>query len=161
MKEFLKKIGFSLCVIAAAFVWSTCEVGLGEAIDNDAPTLSVTGPAKASVCKDSIDIAGLCGDDKGVKSVNITLRNTMTGVTYNYDADIDFSTKTASGSYNWKKTINKKELGGKYPLPDGKYEADVIVNDINGRKSGVSSTAFDIDNTEPIFCVTSPTSRLA
>ncbi len=157
-KLLLKKIGLSLFVAAAALLWTTCEVGLGEAVDNDAPTLSVTGPAKASVCKDSIDITGLCGDDKGVKSVNITLRNTMTGASYNLDADIDFSTKSASGSYNWKKTINKKELGGKYPLPDGKYEANVVVNDVNGRKSGVSSTAFDIDNTEPIFCVTSPTS---
>jgi len=157
-KLLLKKIGLSLFVAAAALLWTTCEVGLGEAVDNDAPTLSVTGPAKASVCKDSIDITGLCGDDKGVKSVNITLRNTMTGASYNLDADIDFSAKTASGSYNWKKTINKKELGGKYPLPDGKYEANVVVNDVNGRKSGVSSTAFDIDNTEPIFCVTSPTS---
>lgn len=146
-------------MIAAAFVWSTCEVGLGESIDNDAPTVTVTGPAKASVCSDAVNIIGTCGDDKGVKSVNITVRNTNTGATYNYEGTVDTASKSATGLYNWGTTINQKDPAtGKYPLPDGKYVADVVVTDVNNRKSGVSSTAFDIDNTAPIFCVTSPAS---
>ncbi len=159
MKEFLKKAGFSLCVIAAALAWSTCEVGLGESIDNDAPTVTVTGPAKASVCSDVVNIIGTCGDDKGVKSVDITVRNTNTGATYNYQGTVDTASKSATGLYNWGTAINQKDPAtGKYPLPDGKYVADVVVTDVNNRKSGVSSTAFDIDNTAPIFCVTSPAS---
>ena len=153
-----KKIGLSLCVAAAALLWTTCNVGLGEAVDNDAPTLTVTGPAKASICQGEIDITGTCNDDKGVKSVNIVLRNTSTGASYSYNGEIDTAAKSASGDYNWKKTVNILDDHGNYPLPDGKYVADVTVVDINGRSSGVSSTAFDIDNTAPFFCVTSPKS---
>ena len=34
MKKLLfKKIGFSLSVMALAFLWTACDVGLGEAVD--------------------------------------------------------------------------------------------------------------------------------
>ncbi len=154
-KVFLKKIGFSLFVAAAALLWTTCEVGLGEAVDNEAPTLSVTGPVQASVHKSDIEITGTCADDKGVKSVNIVLNNTGTGKSYSYNGEIDFSAKSASGSYDWKKTVCVE--GEDYGiLPDGTYVANVTVTDINGRLSGVSSATFDIDHTAPVFCVTSP-----
>lgn len=159
MKEFLKKTAFSLVVIASALLWTTCDVGLGEAVDNDAPSLTVTGPAKASVWADKVTITGTCSDDKGVKSVNILLKNTSTGASYPYSGIIDTSKKSASGAYTWERTVNELDpVTGKYPLPDGSYVADVTVTDINKRASGVSSTAFDIDNTAPFFCVTSPSS---
>lgn len=159
MKEFLKKTAFSLVVIASALLWTTCDVGLGEAVDNDAPSLTVTGPAKASVWADKVTITGTCSDDKGVKSVNILLKNTSTGASYPYSGIIDTSSKSASGAYTWERTVNELDpVTGKYPLPDGSYVADVTVTDINKRTSGVSSTAFDIDNTAPFFCVTSPSS---
>lgn len=159
MKEFLKKTAFSLVVIASALLWTTCDVGLGEAVDNDAPSLTVTGPAKASVWADKVTITGTCSDDKGVKSVNILLKNTSTGASYPYSGIIDTSKKSASGAFNWERTVNELDpVTGKYPLPDGSYVADVTVTDINKRTSGVSSTAFDIDNTAPFFCVTSPSS---
>lgn len=155
----LKKIALSLFVAAAALLWTTCDVGLGEAVDNDVPSLTVTGPAKASVWADKVTITGTCSDDKGVKSVNILLKNTSTGVSYPYSGIIDTSQKSASGAYNWERTVNELDPAtGKYPLPDGSYVADVTVTDINKRVSGVSSTAFDIDNTAPFFCVTSPSS---
>lgn len=159
MKEFFKKTAFSLVVIASALLWTTCDVGLGEAVDNDAPSLTVTGPAKASVWADKVTITGTCSDDKGVKSVNILLKNTSTGASYPYSGIIDTSKKSASGAYTWERTVNELDpVTGKYPLPDGSYVADVTVTDINKRTSGVSSTAFDIDNTAPFFCVTSPSS---
>ncbi len=155
----LKKIALSLFVAAAALLWTTCDVGLGEAVDNDVPSLTVTGPAKASVCRGKVTITGTCSDDKGVKSVNILLKNTSTGVSYPYSGIIDTSKKSASGAYTWERTVNELDpVTGKYPLPDGSYVADVTVTDINKRTSGVSSTAFDIDNTAPFFCVTSPSS---
>ena len=155
----LKKIALSLFVAAAALLWTTCDVGLGEAVDNDVPSLTVTGPAKASVWADKVTITGTCSDDKGVKSVNILLKNTSTGVSYPYSGIIDTSQKSASGAYNWERTVNELDpVTGKYPLPDGSYVADVTATDINKRASGVSSTAFDIDNTAPFFCVTSPSS---
>ena len=147
----LKKFGLSLCVAAAAFVWSTCEVGLGEAVDTMAPTVSVTSPSASSVCAKAVKIEGTCSDDKGIAKVSIVVTNTKTGAVHTYYADIKNMT-------SWSKTINELAENSGYPLPDGSYTADVTATDVFGRNSGTSSTAFDIDNTEPIFCVTSPSS---
>lgn len=147
----LKKFGLSLCVAAAAFVWSTCEVGLGEAVDTMAPTVSVTSPSASSVCAKAVKIEGTCSDDKGIAKVSIVVTNTKTGAAHTYYADIKNMT-------SWSKTINELAENSGYPLPDGSYTADVTATDVFGRNSGTSSTAFDIDNTEPIFCVTSPSS---
>ena len=147
----LKKFGLSLCVAAAAFVWSTCEVGLGEAVDTMAPTVSVTSPSASSVCAKAVKIEGTCFDDKGIAKVSIVVTNTKTGAVHTYYADIKNMT-------SWSKTINELAENFGYPLPDGSYTADVTATDVFGRNSGTSSTAFDIDNTEPIFCVTSPSS---
>ena len=147
----LKKFGLSLCVAAAAFVWSTCEVGLGEAVDTMAPTVSVTSPTASSVCAKAVKIEGTCSDDKGIAKVSIVVTNTKTGAVHTYYADIKNMT-------SWSKTINELAENSGYPLPDGSYTADVTATDVFGRNSGTSSTAFDIDNTEPIFCVTSPSS---
>ena len=150
-KVFLKKIGFSLFVAAAALLWTTCEVGLGEAVDTMAPTVSVSAPAASSVIAGAVTISGVCADDKGIAKVNVVVTNTKTGAKYDYLADV-------KEMKSWSKTINELAANSGYPLPDGSYTADVTAVDVNGRSSGTSSTAFDIDNTEPIFCVTSPAS---
>lgn len=151
LKTIFKKIGLSLGAAAAAFVWSTCDVGLGEAVDTMAPSVSVTSPAASSVCAKAVKIEGTCSDDKGISSVKIVVTNTKTGAKYNYYAEV-------KDQKNWTKTINELVENSGYPLPDGSYTADVVATDVFGRSSGTSSTAFDIDNTEPIFCVTSPSS---
>ena len=149
-KSALKKTGLSLCAAAAVLLWSTCDVGLGEAVDTMAPTVSVTAPAASAVCAGSVVISGDCADDKGIASVNIVVKNIYTGDKYEYSAEISKDMKS------WTKTINELAANAGYPLVDGSYTADVTAIDIYGRSSGTSSTAFDIDNTEPIFCVTSP-----
>ena len=159
MKKLLfRKIGFSLFVMALAFLWTTCDVGLGESVDNFAPSVVVTGPIQASVCKGSVNITGTCSDDKGVLFVSVTVKNTTTGVSYPFSGNINLASRSALGAYDWSTTINQMGADGKFPLPDGKYEANVTATDVAGRVSGVSSTSFDIDNTPPIFCVTSPKS---
>lgn len=151
MKASLKKIGLSLFVAAATILWSTCEVGLGEAVDTLAPTVSVTSPAASAVCKGVVNIAGGCMDDKAVARVDVVVTNTGTGKKYNYSAKLKDLT-------SWTLKVNELVAGSGYPLPDGSYTADVTAMDIYGRLSGTSSTAFDIDNTPPVFCVTSPAS---
>lgn len=159
MKRFFKTAISSLITLSALFFFSTCEVGLGEAVDNEAPTVSVTGPDKASIHKGAVIITGTCDDDKGVGAVRVVLRNTSTGLSYSYSATIESEAKSAVSGYDWTLTVNEPdEENGTYPLPDGKYVADVTSVDINGRTSGTSSTQFDIDNTAPFFCVTSPAS---
>lgn len=151
MKTALKKIELSLFSACAALLWTTCDVGLGEAVDTLAPTVSVSSPAASTVCKGAIDIAGSCLDDKAVASVSVVIKNTETGATYNYNASV-------SNLTSWSLRVNDIVQGVGYPLADGSYVADVTATDIYGRTSGTSSTAFDIDNTPPLFCVTSPAS---
>lgn len=150
LKTTLKKIGCSLFVAALAVLWTTCEVGLGEAVDTMAPTVSVTKPAQSAVCAGPVEISGTCGDDKGIASINIVVTNTGTGEKFNCQGKVSELTK-------WSVTINQL-ANGAYPLKDGSYTADVTAIDIYGRSSGTSSTAFGIDNTAPVFCVTSPAS---
>ncbi len=153
MKKFIKKIGLSLLTTAAALWWTTCEVGLGEAVDTMAPTVSVSNPIASSICAGPVTISGTCGDDKGISSINIVLTNTNTGAKFNYSGKVQ-------NGVSWSTTINEVIQNSGYPLRDGQYTADVTAVDIFGRVSGTSSTAFDVDNTPPVFCVTSPNSLL-
>ncbi len=137
-----KGIGFSLLTILILVFFTTCEVGLGEAVDTAAPTVTITTPSAASVIAGSIVMRGVCNDDKGVKSVNVTIKNITTGAVKTIAA-------TVTDSKTWEDVIDTKDL------PDGKYTADAEVTDLSGRK-GYHNTAFDIDNTAPFFCVTSP-----
>lgn len=157
-KLLLKKIGLSLFVVAATLLWTTCEVGLGESVDNFAPSIAVTGPVQASICKGAVTICGTCSDDKGVMLVSVTVKNTTTGAAYPFSGNINMASRTVLGAFDWSTTINQMGADGRFPLPDGKYVADVTATDVAGRVSGVSSTSFDIDNTPPVFCVTSPKS---
>ena len=151
LKKVVKKIGLSLLGGAFVLLWTTCDVGLGEAVDTMAPTVSVTAPAASSVIAGAVDISGTCGDDKGVASVNVVVTNTTTGAKFECSAEIE-------EMKSWKTTVNQFAQDSGYPLVDGSYTVDVTAVDLYGRTSGTSSTAFDIDNTEPIFCVTSPAS---
>ncbi|MBR5096549.1 MAG: hypothetical protein IK094_05525, partial [Treponema sp.] len=157
-RALFKKIGLSLLALSAALLWTTCDVGLGESVDNFAPSVAVTGPIQASICKGTVNITGTCSDDKGVLFVSVTVKNTTTGVSYPFSGNINLASRSVLGAYDWSTTINQMGPDGKFPLPDGKYEANVTATDVAGRVSGVSSTSFDIDNTPPIFCVTSPKS---
>lgn len=151
LKTTLKKFGCSLFVAALAVLWTTCEVGLGEAVDTMAPVVAVSTPAASAICSGTIEISGTCGDDKGIAVVNIVVTNTGTGEKHEYQGKLKDLT-------SWTASINELAENSGYPLKDGSYTADVTAIDIFGRSSGTSSTAFDIDNTPPVFCVTSPAS---
>ena len=144
-KKFFSAI-FILC--CAAFGIISCNVGLGEAVDTEAPVMSITYPPAGAVIRDSFVLAGICNDDKGVSAVEVIVKNTETQEAMIF-TDVQISGK------NWQITLNEQQ-NGKWQFADGKYTIDVTGTDHSGRTSGVSSRSFEIDNTAPIFFVSSP-----
>ncbi|MCR5606251.1 MAG: hypothetical protein K6F69_05490 [Treponema sp.] len=146
----LKKV-FVLPILIAlvSLVFSACEVGLGDEVDTESPTLSITSVELNSVISGDFSLAGSCDDDTGVTSVKIILSyaSLSNSVTYTKDA-IYASIKGNTWSYDFKKG----------DLEDGEWTATITAYDGSGRSSGEVSRKFEIDNTAPVFILKSPAS---
>lgn len=139
---------FFSILIAAFLILFSCNVGLGDAVDTEAPKVSISYPPASRPVRDWFVLAGTCSDDKGVASVSILATNTETSKTYG-----PYSATVSDGTWTCK--INEK-ADGNFLLVDGKYSFDVTAKDTSGRVSGVSSRTFEIDNTPPVFIITNP-----
>ena len=138
------------CALFAALLFNACDAGLGESIDTTAPTVSITSPDASAVLSGAVTISGACFDDKKIASVNVTIANALT------EQKIGEYTATIEGNA-WSVVVNQPE-NGTYPLSDGTYSASAVCHDAAGRQSGVASRVFEVDNTAPVFCITSPNS---
>lgn len=151
-KNFCKIFSAGVAVASVtAFVLFTlsCEIGLGSAVDTEAPTATITYPPEGAVIRDWFYIAGTCNDDDSVERVEVAI----SGKDYS-------STKNAviENSASWQLKLNDG-ANGKYngwELPDGDYTVNVTVYDGSGRSTGPYSRSFKIDNTAPIFIISSP-----
>ena len=130
-------------VALTLFAFASCDAGLGESIDTTEPKVTITGPDSGAVLCTPFNITGTCVDDKAVASVAITIKDTAT------DQIVKNESATINGN-NWTLQVSS--------LADGTYSASAICYDAAGRKSGVASRVFDVDNTPPVFCVTKPNS---
>ena len=136
--------------------------GLGASVDVNPPTVSITYPETSSVIKEDFILAGTCEDDKDLASVKVSVRNVEASEssekeeTVWFDATLDAEKKNWSISLN-AKTENENDFGLPiYTYPDGKYEISVKSFDASGKSSIVVSRTVEIDNTPPIFFITSP-----
>ena len=64
----------SLLSFISIFFFFGCQVGLGEAVDTAAPTISITYPPAASTIRDTFVLSGICDDDRAVTSVTVEIR---------------------------------------------------------------------------------------
>lgn len=145
-----------LCAPFMMVFFTNCELGLGEAVDTTAPTISIKYPPAASTIRGKFILAGDCDDDKHVTSVKVTLQDTGTGINYGpFEANVN-KTKwdIELNSYDATNEAYSKTNG--WEFPDGKYSIEVIAVDGAGRKSGIFSRAYDIDNTPPLFILSKP-----
>lgn len=151
----MKKHGYVARILAGIVLLFitvlSCNVGLGEAVDTEPPVPAITYPPAASVVKGCFVLAGRCDDDLGVASVTITVKNTDTDTLFSRkSADINKNTWTAS-------MVNELSEDGLYP--DGSYSFEAVATDKAGRVSGVTSTAFRIDNTAPVIILSKPMAK--
>ena len=52
-----------LFALLSGFMFFSCEVGLGEAIDTEAPKITINYPESKAIVRDSFVLAGTCSDD--------------------------------------------------------------------------------------------------
>ncbi|MCI7564984.1 MAG: hypothetical protein MST09_08440, partial [Spirochaetia bacterium] len=146
---------FSLISI---LTFSSCEVGLGESVDTENPSVEITYPPNGSVIRGSFTFAGVCADDKGVSKVFVTVRK-------NDDASFvkEYEAKLLDGG-KWTCVLNEVQddksptaLQEKvFPFADGKYEIKAVAIDSSNRQSDGISRTYEIDNTPPVFIISSP-----
>ncbi|MDY5764110.1 MAG: Ig-like domain-containing protein, partial [Treponema sp.] len=146
---------FSLISI---LIFSSCEVGLGESVDTENPSVEITYPPNGSVIRGAFTFAGLCADDKGVAKVSVTVRK-------NDDANFvkEYEAKILDGG-KWTCILNEVQddksptaLQEKvFPFADGKYEIKAVAIDSSNRQSDGISRTYEIDNTPPVFIISSP-----
>ena len=54
----------SVCSLVSALLIFSCHVGLGEAVDIKAPTISISAPVAKAQVRDNFVISGRWSDDK-------------------------------------------------------------------------------------------------
>ncbi len=145
----------SLLTVCAAFMYTTCEVGLGNSVDTQPPAVTIAYPPEAAVIRGQFVVNGTASDETFVKSVAVVFTSTeQESKTYGpYQAEINKESKT------WAVRLNAQDASsGSYAIPDGKYAVTVTAADSASRTS-VATTVYEIDNTAPVLYVQRPGSR--
>lgn len=156
--ESLKKVVFAAFAVIPLVSFYSCgeDAGLGATVDAEAPVLSIAYPPSSSVIREDFVLSGTCSDDKSISSVSVKVVNVETKET------LETTNATVTGN-KWSVSLNKKKSDEadewgliRYSYPDGKYEISVVAYDGAGHSSGTNSRTVEIDNTPPVFFITSP-----
>ena len=159
----------SVCSLVSALLILSCHVGLGEAVDIKAPTISITTPVAKAQVRDNFVISGLWNDDMGLNNIKIVLENTVTKQTYPEKSSQEEIAVIANEEpgYNavfssdgtWTCSIKVLSETGEKIIPDGSYIAKATATDNATTPHSTSATqVFSIDNTAPVLVITSPSS---
>lgn len=150
MKFNLLRIALVSFLAFLAVVFSACDVGLGEAVDTEKPTISIEYPPKNVVIKEDFVISGKCHDETSMKSVTLAFQNSESEHVEKFTATL------AQDKNSWSARINEYDSEkGKYPLPDGIYFVTAVATDSSGRQQEDKMT-LRIDNTPPMIVLTNP-----
>ena len=156
MRKLQKKAAIKFAAACTLLLFSiiSCEIGLGGAVDTQAPSLTIDSPKVDAVIRDVFAISGRWSDDGTIDSLNVTLKRT----------DGSFTTPEIKGEWikdeqlnetgTWHAVIDYKELS----IPDGTYQATVSIKD-KGHHETTQSTTFTIDNTAPVLIVSRPSTK--
>ena len=164
MWGYMKKIKFFLIssILMFAFAscfFTACEVGLGEAVDTEAPVVSITYPPSLSIIRDTFVFAGTWSDDMGVKTIQVDVYqsvNETKKLVHTEEATIN---EDGTWTINLNKYNNQDaSYFNGWQFADGDYEIQVFAQDNAKHTSGISSRSFSIDNTAPVLVLTKPTS---
>lgn len=152
MKKNLRNVILTVFGLASIFLLSTCQIGLGEAVDVQPPTVFLNSPQADALVRDTFIMDGTYADDLSVGGISITLKEVSTNVEYKQiNAVIKPNSDGTKGT--WTCSIDPKELG----ILDGTYVATVSAMDTY-LHTGTATQTFSIDNTAPLIVLTSPSS---
>ena len=145
-----------LFALLSGFIFFSCEVGLGEAVDTEAPKITIDYPESKAIVRDSFVLAGTCSDDIAVTKVVVSILDEKNKTVTGYDFKQPVVETTIEEKQFWSVTLNEQLQDGTYPLKDGKYTFKAVAYDGAGRKSGELERDLEIDNTAPVFIINSP-----
>ena len=145
-----------LFALLSGFIFFSCEVGLGEAVDTEAPKITIDYPESKAIVRDSFVLAGTCSDDIAVTKVVVSILDEKNKTVTGYDFKQPVVETTIDEKQFWSVPLNEKLQDGTYPLKDGKYTFRAVAYDGAGRKSGELERDLEIDNTAPVFIINSP-----
>ena len=155
---FVKPI-LAAAALCSGMFFLGCEIGLGPAVDTEAPRLSIESPKVNEAVADTFELKGKCWDDTMVSHVDIVK------ISSNDDASIVYSNlgRVNVNGEEWNIQLHYEGNGiydvngRKIPLKDGTWIVEMVAYDEN--RDGVPvARSFDIDNTPPVFLVSSPSS---
>ena len=167
MREVKNKKGFLSGIIvflAALFIgaisYSSCEVGLGAAVDTQPPSITIVTPEVDKVIRDKFAISGTWSDDGIIDNVSVSLKRTDGKTIDGSKAEREYSASFETdeidkGKGTWQAIINPLEQDS--TIIDGTYQAIVTIKD-KGNHSTTQSTTFTVDNTPPVLILTKPNS---
>ncbi len=150
MKKNLKKVFWS-ALVAGIVLGSGCKnIGLGESVDTQPPEIAVSYPPVSATVRGEVVLYGTYKDDKGIAGVLLTVLDSDQNEIEEYKelkAEL-LSTDKTNGT--WKCSVDTTAL------TDGKYTFFVKVVDAEGNSSDDKSRTFAVDNTPPVFIISSP-----
>lgn len=150
----MKKLACSLLTIIILLTIS-CEIGLGESVDTDPPSLTIDANIADKIIRDDFALRGVYTDDGSITKLSAILKRTDgTGDPLEFTGVYEEIPKKR-GTGTWTIDIPAKTN----PIKDGTYQADVSITDGVGRVT-TQSTIFTIDNTPPIIILTRPSSSI-
>ena len=147
-----------LGLFSTVLIYSSCEIGLGAAVDTLVPTINIDSPAADSTIRDSFSFRGTWSDDGAIMGVSVTLNSINTDGTTKPVAAKNGTVAYAQvlGQQNtWLCEINPGEDG----IKDGNYEANIVITDLAGH-STTATRQITIDNTAPVVVLQRPSTRL-
>ena len=151
MKKFFKCLAL-LSVFFTITVILSCEIGLGTAVDTEAPVLNVTSPDTDAIICDAFAIKGTWTDDGDIASVSVTIARTdETGSPLTHEATVTGS-RDEGGWYTVFEPSSENII-------DGSYEATISITDMGGHTVTKTKT-FVIDNTSPLIVLQRPGTKL-
>lgn len=149
-----KKISLFALGIFSFFLFSACEVGLGEAVDVIAPIMNINYPPDNSTIMNTFTLSGSASDDTYVALISISVQRTSDSATVaSYSCSPNVLTSSWSCNINNKKTDS--EGNETFEIPDGDYTVSVTAMDSVGRSTS-KSRVYHIDNTAPVVVLKRP-----
>ena len=152
MKRFINILLYVVCI----FLLISCEIGLGAAVDTEAPTVAITSPQAGSVIRDSFAVKGSWSDDGAISSLKVTLESTSNLIEpIVYDATVNLD-EGSLVSGTWYCEINPESEG----IIDGEYKASVVISDFGGHTTTIPSYLLTVDNTAPLIVLQRPATKV-
>ena len=163
MKVFSNKFLSGMFIAAAVlFVisFSACEVGLGEAVDTQPPSITIQNPPVDAVIRDNFALSGAYSDDGTIASVKAKLQRVDTSVNnepaYEFNDFSLTSDEVTLGAGTWSIPVYALSDDKQTKLlPDGTYQAVITIEDKAGRTT-IQNTTFTLDNTPPVIVLQRP-----